>query len=72
MVEENLSQEFRFKNIEEIKNYFIQEIHQNELISDKHKNFFPVLNYIEHLLILASTVAIFISRSSFDFCLIFI
>ena len=29
MVEENLSQEFRFRNIEEIKKYFIKEIDQN-------------------------------------------
>ena len=26
MVEENISQEFRFKNTEEIKNYFIKKI----------------------------------------------
>ena len=29
MVEENFSQEFRFRNIEEIKKYFIKEIDQN-------------------------------------------
>ena len=32
MVEENLSEEFRLKNIKEIKNYFIKEINQKELI----------------------------------------
>ena len=31
MVEENISQEFRLKNIDEIRNYFIEEINQNEL-----------------------------------------
>ena len=30
MAEENLSQEFRLKNLEEIKNYFIKEINQND------------------------------------------
>ena len=37
MDEENLSQEFRLKNIKEIKNYFIKETNQNELMSKKHK-----------------------------------
>ena len=35
MVEENLSQEFRLKNINETTNYFFEEIQQNELISRK-------------------------------------
>ena len=30
MVEENLSQEFRLKNIYKIRNYFFEEIEQNE------------------------------------------
>ena len=38
MVEQNISQEFKLKNIEEIKNYFIKEINQNELMSKKQKN----------------------------------
>ena len=29
MTEENISQEFRFKNIDEIRNYSIEEINQN-------------------------------------------
>ena len=37
MVEENLSQEFRFKNTDETGNYFIQEIDQKELTSKKLK-----------------------------------
>ena len=32
MSEENISQEFRLKNIDEIK-YFIEKINQNELMS---------------------------------------
>ena len=46
MDEENVSQEFRLKNIEEIKNYFIKEIDQNELMSKKHKKVAEILNYI--------------------------
>ena len=34
MAEENLNQEFRLKNIDETRNYFIK---QNELMSRKHK-----------------------------------
>ena len=37
MFEENISQEFRLKNIDERRNYFIEEIKQNELISKKDK-----------------------------------
>ena len=36
--EEKISQEFRLKNTDETKNYFIEEIEKNELISKKHKN----------------------------------
>ena len=32
MVEENINQEFRFKNINETK-YFVEEMEQNELTS---------------------------------------
>ena len=37
MAEENISQEFRLKNIDETRNYLIEEINQNELTSKKHK-----------------------------------
>ena len=33
MSEENISQEFRLKNIDETRNYFIEKINQNELMS---------------------------------------
>ena len=36
MSEENISQEFRLKNIDETKNYFIEEINQNELMSKEY------------------------------------
>ena len=32
-----MSQQFRFKNIDKIRNYFLEEIMQNELMSRKHK-----------------------------------
>ena len=35
MVEENISQEFRPEKIDQTRNYFLEEIKQNELISEK-------------------------------------
>ena len=46
MVEENINQEFRLKNIDETRNYFLEEIQQNELISANHKKVCTTLNYI--------------------------
>ena len=45
-----MNQEFRLKKIDEIINYLIEEINQNELMSKKHKKVCRVLNYIDHLL----------------------
>ena len=39
MFEENVSQEIRFKNIDEARNFVLEEIKQNELMSRKHKKF---------------------------------
>ena len=40
MSEENISQEFRLKNIDDTINYLTEEISQNELMSKKHKKEF--------------------------------
>ena len=56
MIEENTSQEFRMKNTDETRNYLIEKISRNELMSKKHKKVCPTLNYIEHFLILATTI----------------
>ena len=37
MVKENIDQQFRLKNIDETRNYFIEEMNQHELMSKKHK-----------------------------------
>ena len=65
MAEENISQEFRLKDIDETRNHFIEKIKQNELISKKHKKVYTNLNYIEHFLILASAISGCISISVF-------
>ena len=59
MAEENISQAFRLKNIDKTRNYLIEEIIK------KYKKIFTTLNYIEHFLILASTIIGCISISAF-------
>ena len=44
-----------------------EEKNQNGLVSAKHKKVYRVLNYIEHLPILISTVSGCVSISSFAF-----
>ena len=60
-----MSQEFRFENKNETRNYFLEEIEQNELISENYKKICATLNYIQHFLILASTITGVISISAF-------
>ena len=67
MSEENIGQECRLKNINEKRNYLIEEINQNELMSKKLKKVFRVLNYIQHLLIVISTITGCVSISAFAF-----
>ena len=56
MSEKNVNQEFKQEqNIDEIRNYLIEEINQIELMSKKHKKVCRVLGYTEHLLILISS-----------------
>ena len=47
MTEEKISQEFRLKEIDERRNYFKEEIKQNELISKKHRKICKTLNYLK-------------------------
>ena len=61
-----MSQELILKNIDETINYFLEEIKQNELKSRRHKKFYTTLNYIEHFLILASSITGCVSISAFN------
>ena len=65
MVEDNISQEFLLKNIDKRRNYSVEEIEQNELMSRKHIKVCTTLNYIEDFLILASANSRCISISGF-------
>ena len=53
------------EKIEEIRNYSIKEINQDELMSKNHKKVCRVLNYIDHLLIEISTITGRVSISLF-------
>ena len=44
--EETMIQEFRLKNMDETRNYFLEEIEQNELMSRKYRMVCKTLNYI--------------------------
>ena len=65
MTEENTSQEFRRKNMDETRNCLIEEINQSEVISKKRKKVCATVNYIEHFLILGSTITGCVSISAF-------
>ena len=47
ITKEDIGQEFRLKKIKEIHDYFSKEIDRNELLSNKNKNVYTTLNYIE-------------------------
>ena len=66
MAEENISQEFRFKNIDKRRNYLIEEINRNKLMCKKHEKVCATLNYIEHFLILCSSITGCVSTSDFS------
>ena len=60
-----MNKEFRLKKIDEIRNYLIEEINRNELMSKKRKNYCRILNYIDHSLIAISTITGCVSISTF-------
>ena len=60
-----MNQEFSQKKIDEIRNYLIEEINRNELMSKKRENVSRVLNYIDQPLIVISTNTGCVSISAF-------
>ena len=51
------------KKIDKIRNYLIDETNQNVLMSNKHKKVCRVLNYMDHSLIVMSTITRCVSIS---------
>ena len=64
MVEEP-SLEFRLRKIDETRNDLLDETKHNDLMSEKYKKTCKYLNYIEHLLLLVSSVTGCVSISAF-------
>ena len=64
MVKE-VSLEFKSKKIDEARNYLLDVIKHNALLSEQYKKTHKHLNYVEYLLILVSTVTGSISISAF-------
>ena len=62
-----MSQGFRFKNIDETRNYFLEEIKENKLMCKKHKEVCATLNYIEHFPFFLQLLG-FYSYRNYEFC----
>ena len=48
MPEENASQKFKLKNVDEARKYLTEEMNQNELTIQMHKKVYRDFDYIEH------------------------
>ena len=59
-----INMEFRFKNIDETRNYPLDKIN-DDLMSGNYKKTYNYSNYVEHMLILASTVTGYVLISEF-------
>ena len=56
---------FRLRKIDETRNYLLQGIKHNNLISEKYKKTYNYLNYVENLALLSSTITGCVSISTF-------
>ena len=65
MTEENMSHKCRLEKVHETRDYLFEKINQNELMNKKRNNVFRTINYIEHFLILGTTITGCISISAF-------
>ena len=64
IVEENISEEFRLKNVDETRKYLLEETEQNELMSRKHKKVCAALIIFNNFLFQFSAITGSISVSS--------
>ena len=65
MFAENINHKFRLEKIDEIRNYLIEEINRNELMSKKHKKVCRVFSFIHHSFNVISIITGCVSLSSF-------
>ena len=59
------SLDFRLKKTNELRNYLLEEIKHNDLMSEKHKKMCRALNYFEHSFVFISSVSGCVSASAF-------
>ena len=59
------SLQFRFKSIDETRNFILDDIKHNDLLSEKYRKTCKYLSYVEYLLILVSTDTDCVSISAF-------
>ena len=57
--------EFRLRKIDETRNYLLDEIKHNDLMSERYEKTCKYLNYVENVLILVSTVTGCVPISAF-------
>ena len=62
---EEASLKFILRKIDETINYLLEEIKHDDLMSEMCKKTYKYLNYVEHLLILVSTITGSVSVSAF-------
>ena len=59
------SLQIRLRKIDETRDYLLEEIKHNDLMSEKYKKTCKYLNYVEHLPILSSTTTGCVSMFTF-------
>ena len=69
---EEASLEFRFRKIDETRKYILDEMKHNDLMSEKYEKTCKYLNFVGHLLILASAITGCISMSEFSSLVVFL
>ena len=62
---EEANLEFILRKIDETRNYLLDEMKYNGLLSEKYKKTFKYLNYVQHLLIIILIVTGRVSDSAF-------
>ena len=54
------------ESIDETRNYLLEEIKHNDLMSEKHKKVCRALNFFEHFFVFISAISGCVSISAFD------
>ena len=58
MAKENVGLDFRLKKVDETRNYLLDDIKYNDLMSKKHKKLCTALNNLQSFLVFISAVSV--------------